>query len=447
MERLTLGILIAAKGSDFKVLPLCHHTYRKSGVMSPRIVMFTIPLFTFFAIDGRITRQKGGDGLADFFRELRQFFRKGDMVLLVLCLATSAFGTLIVASTNNYRGFARYVIIQLVAIALGVIIFAIVSSIDAEFYHEHRLLFFFANLLMLGMLIPFGVDHNTGNYSWLDFPFLPIEIMPAEICKIFYILIMASVMSSHQNRLNSVSSVLHMAAHLLIIAGANYLISRDLGVTLIFFFIFVGMAVVGGIKWLWWLVAGGGLVVVGPFLWNNFMSKEQRNRILYVFQPEIIDPTGLDEGWHTTQSLKSLTGGGLTGQGLFNGNRTQVGALNAQHTDFIFSAIGEELGFLGCLLVLILLFAIVARCFWVGRQSSDYMRRMICYGAASSLMFQIVLNVGMCIGVSPVIGLTLPFFSYGGSSMLTTFAMLGLVSGVCARPAQRSHERYIRPPR
>lgn len=385
--------------------------------------------------------------MADFIRELKSFFRKGDMVLLVLCLVTSAFGTLIVASTNNYRDFTRYVVIQLVAIGLGVLVFAIVSSIDAEFYHEHRLLFIGANIFLLLLLIPFGIDNNTGNYSWIHFPGFPLDIMPAEICKIFYILIMASVMSSHQNRLNSIPSVLHLVFHLALIAGLNFGISSDLGVTLIFLFIFLGMALVGGIKWPWWLAGGGLVALLGPAVFTKFMSDEQRNRILYVFMPDKIDPTGLDEGWHTTQSLKSLTGGGLTGQGLFQGNRTQVGALNAQHTDFIFSAIGEELGFLGCLLVLVLLLAIVARCFWVGRQSSDYMRRMICYGAASSLMFQIVLNVGMCMGVTPVIGLTLPLISYGGSSIVTTYAMLGLVSGVFARPAQRSHERYIRPPR
>lgn len=385
--------------------------------------------------------------MSDFFRELRNFFRKGDMVLLILCLTTSAFGCLIVASTNNYRDFTRYVVIQIVAILLGILMYAIISSIDSEFFHEHRFWFICFNVVLLLLLIPFGIDNNTGNYSWLDFPFLPIDIMPAEICKIFYILIMASVMGSHQNRLNSIPSVIHMACHLILIVGLNFAVSSDLGVSLIFVFIFVGMAISGGIKWPWFLLAGGLLAVAGPTAWNYMMSDEQRNRILYVFMPEQIDPTGLDEGWHTTQSLKSLTGGGLTGQGLFNGNRTQVGALNAQHTDFIFSAIGEELGFIGCLLVMVLLLSIVARCFWVGCQSHDYMRRMICFGAASSLLFQIVLNVGMCMGVTPVIGLTLPLISYGGSSIVTTFAMLGLVSGVCARPAKRSHERYILPPR
>ena len=115
--------------------------------------------------------------------------------------------------------------------------------------------------------------------------------------------------------------------------------------------------------------------------------------------------------------------------------------------DMIFAILCEELGFVGCLLVLLLLFAIIARCIWVGKQSNDSMRRLVCYGAASALIFQVIINVGMCIGVMPVIGITLPLISYGGSSIVTIYMMLGLVSGVHARPSPRSHERYIQPPR
>jgi rod shape determining protein RodA len=147
------------------------------------------------------------------------------------------------------------------------------------------------------------------------------------------------------------------------------------------------------------------------------------------------------------RSLRSLTGGLWTGQGLYQGNRTSNGELFAQHTDYIFSAIGEELGFFGCLFVLLMLFLIVFRCIQVGSRSPDYLRKMVCFGAASALMFQIIINVGMCIGVAPVIGLTLPFISYGGSSILTLYAMLGLVSGVHARPEAPSHALYIQPKR
>jgi rod shape determining protein RodA len=101
---------------------------------------------------------------------------------------------------------------------------------------------------------------------------------------------------------------------------------------------------------------------------------------------------------------------------------------------------------LGCTFVLVLLSMIVLRCIWVGRQSQDYSRRLVCFGAAAALIFQVISNVGMCTGVTPVIGLTLPFISYGGSSIVTLYAMVGLVSGVHARPTAPSHDRYIRPP-
>ena len=170
----------------------------------------------------------------------------------------------------------------------------------------------------------------------------------------------------------------------------------------------------------------------------------QRERILVLIDPTF-DEQGIGARFHSKINLQSLTGGGLTGQGLFNGNRTQAGNLFAQHTDYIFSSIGEELGFLGCLLVMIMEIAIIARCIWVGTRCPDYMRRLVCFGAASALMFQVMINTGMCIGVMPVIGLTLPLISYGGSSVVTIYAMLGLVSGAYARPQSLSHERYIQP--
>lgn len=384
--------------------------------------------------------------MRDLGRELKNFFRKGDMILLIMCLAISAFSCLIIASTNNYRDFTRYVIIQIAATGLGVLFYAVMSSIDLEFFSEHRtsLVVFSVGLLLL--LIPFGTDFNSGNTSWLDIPLLPVSIQPAEICKITYILITASVMTSHQNHLSSPRSVFHIAFYLILLVGVNMAISRDAGVSLIFVFIFIGMAFSGGVKLIWFLLGGGAVVAAWPILWNNFMDTHQKNRILVLFDPSI-DPQGLGVRYHAKLSLQSLTGGGMTGQGLFNGNRTHIGALPSQHTDFIFSAIGEELGYLGCALVLIMLFALVGRCIWVGSKSSDYMRRMVCFGAAAALMFQIIVNVGMCMGVLPVIGLTLPLISYGGSSVVTIYAMLGLVSGVHARPSPRSHERYIQPPR
>lgn len=382
-----------------------------------------------------------------FFREMRAFFRKGDMLLLLLLLVTTAFGCLVIASTTNatVTGPVRYLVVQIGAAMIGVLLYAIFSSVDAEFFSEHRRALFLFNAFLLLLLVPFGTDNGTGNKSWLHFSFLPFNIQPAEICKIAYILVTASVMASHQQRISSVPSILHTAFHLFFLVGLNYLLSRDAGVSLIFVFIFLGMTYAGGVNLLWFLLGAGASVPAGIFLWNRILDPYQKNRILILFDPTI-DPVGQKERYHTMRSLRSLTGGGMTGQGLFNGTRTQTsGALFAQHTDYIFSAIGEELGYVGCALTVTLLVLIVARCIWVGNRSQDYMRRLICYGAAAAMIFQVISNVGMCIGVTPVIGLTLPFISYGGSSIVSLYAMMGLVSGVYARPAPASHERYIRP--
>ncbi len=384
--------------------------------------------------------------MRQFLWELKNFWRKGDLVLLLLIVLTSAFGCLVIASTTDHTGSIRYVIVQAAAIVIGIGAYAVVSSINADFIAEHRLVMVAFNTFMLFLLLtPFGTDHDTGNRSWLEFPFLPFDIQPAEFCKITYVVIMASVMSAHQNRVSSFGSVLHMVLHLGLVAGLNWLISGDAGVSLIFVFIFIGMAFAGGVKMGWFIAGGGALAAAFPVIWTQFMTQRQKNRILVLFDPTI-DPKGMDERYHSLRSLLSLNGGGLTGQGLFNGNRTQTGALFAQHTDFIFSAIGEEMGYLGCVLVLLMLVAIIARCIHVGTKSPDYLRKVLCFGVASVLIFQMISNVGMCIGVTPVIGLTLPFISYGGSSIVSLYALLGLVSGVHARPSPVSHERYIHPP-
>ena len=379
-----------------------------------------------------------------YLQRFRDLFRKGDMVLLLLCLVATAFGCLMIASATNHAGFGRYLGVQIGATVLGVLLYAVFSSIDAEFFTEHRTALVVFNTLLLLMLIPFG-ETISGNRSWLNFPFLPFNIQPAEICKITYILIMASVMASHQNRLSSVGSVMHMVLHLVILIGVNMFVSKDAGVSLIFVFIFMGMAFAGGVKLIWFLLAGGGIALAFPVFWNYVMDNYQKLRIEALYNPSI-DPNGTGVRYDTVRILRSLTGGGMTGQGLFQGHRTQQGALHSQHTDYIFSTIGEELGYVGCVLTVVLLLAIVGRCIWVGVRSQDNMRRLICFGAASALIFQIISNVGMCIGMTPVIGLTLPFISYGGSSLVSLYAMMGLVSGVYARPTATSHERYIRAP-
>ena len=380
-----------------------------------------------------------------YLEELKDFIKKGDMFLLILCVCVAGFGVVCIASATSAEKFDsnfKYIAVQVVSIGLGVLLYALVSSIDLDYLSEHRGMMVAFNVFLLLMLIsPLGTDNNTGNRSWINLKV--ISVQPAEICKITYIIINASVMASHQNRISHPVSIIHLGFHLALLVCLNLALSSDMGVSLIFVFIFIGMAFAGGVSLVWFAIAIAGIAAISPLAWK-LMGTYQQERIRVLVDPEF-DKQGLGARYHSKINMMSLTGGGLTGQGLFNGNRTQGGMLFAQHTDYIFSSVGEELGFFGCCAIMILELLIIARCIQVGMRSPEYMRRLICFGAASALMFQLMINVGMCIGVMPVIGLTLPLISYGGSSTVTIYAMLGLVSGVYARPKPLSHERYIQP--
>ena len=217
--------------------------------------------------------------MRSFVKRMTEAFRKGDLVLLLLCVVATAFGCLIIASATTYTdyGSLRYVGIQLIAALAGIFCYLLISSIDTDFFPEHRRGLVLFNIFLLALLIPFGVTRN-GNRSWLDFPFLPFNIQPAEICKITFILILASVMASHQNNLSSPISVGHMVGHLLLLFVVNYLISRDMGVSLIFAFIFVGMTLSGGVSMFWFISAAGAAVLAFPILWNVVLQEHQKER-------------------------------------------------------------------------------------------------------------------------------------------------------------------------
>ena len=374
----------------------------------------------------------------------RDFFRKGDLLLLLLCVLATVFGIVVIASATNYYGYTRYVLIQSFALVLGIAFYFLFTLLDIDILADRRDLLFIFNLLLMLLIIPFGVAGTTGQRSWIHLPGMPFNMQPGEICKIPFIIILAKTMSVHRERISSLRSVSLMGFHLAFIAALILGLCRDTGVALVYVFITVVMAYLGGVK-LWWFLAGLiGVGAAGPLAWNYVMREDQKNRILMIFDPTI-DEEGLSIRWHTRQSMYSLSNGGLTGQGLFHGTRTQAGALNAQHTDFIFSAIGEELGMLGCIFILVVLCAIVLRCVHVGLKSTSYMNRLICFGTAAMLVFQIGVNVGMCLGVFPVIGLTLPFVSYGGSSIVTMYLAMGIVSGIHMRPSPDSDRPYVTP--
>ena len=379
-----------------------------------------------------------------FANRLLEIFKKGDMILLALCVASSVFGIVMIYAATYTEGNTRMIIIQTASLCAGILVYLGMTALDIDILAGQRTLLFLFNSIFIAMLLVWGIEGSTGNRSWLHFSFLPFNIQPAEVCKITYIIILAKTMSVNRNHVSSLRCVPVLTGHMLFIVAEIVFISKDMGVALIFVFIFLIMAYAGGVSGWWFLGGGAAFAAVSPYLWKHIMRPDQKKRILALIDPTI-DPTGEGVLWQTNKNLEALRNGGLSGQGLFHGDLTNSAALPARHTDSIFCSIGEQLGLIGCLAVLLLLLAIVARCIYVGMKSPDYMNRLICIGIASMFLFQILINIGVCLGLFPVIGLALPFFSYGGSSLMTSFLAVGIVSGIKMRPAPDITVHYIRP--
>ena len=181
-------------------------------------------------------------------RILRNFGKKGDLLLLFLCLLATGFGRVVISSATRYLGSNRFLIVRLAEPLWVCCFISSLTSVDLEGLAEHRELLFLFNALLLLLLIPFGTDGGTGNRSWLDIPGFPVNIQPAEICKITFTILLAKVMQVHQAKISSFRSVLAMAFQLIFVVGLNMVLSRDAGVSLIFVFIFLVMAFVGGGK-------------------------------------------------------------------------------------------------------------------------------------------------------------------------------------------------------
>lgn len=374
---------------------------------------------------------------------IKEFFQRADMILFTLCFACSVFGIVIISSAtaSSKQGNLSFILVQSIALLIGIFLFVLLTVLDIDLIADKWPFLLVFSVLLILALIPFGHDDGTGNKSWIRF--MGIGIQPSEIVKVIYIVLMAkhvSYLKEYKN-LNHVFSVAQLAVHFAIPFGLVVVVSSDLGSALIFLFIFIVMLFVAGLRIYWFILGIAAIAAVLPYAWTHVFRADQIARILAPFDSSI-DPTGDDVMWQASQSKLALASGQLTGTGLYQGPQTQSQAIPAQHTDFIFSVIGEELGMIGCCVVILLLLLIVLRCVSIGLRSKNTMSMLVCFGVAATLLFQTFINIGMCLGLTPVIGLTLPFFSYGGSSTFSLFAAVGLVSGVKFRPKPERFHRY-----
>lgn len=371
---------------------------------------------------------------------LTDFIQQADLVLLALCCTATLYGIVLVYSATRYMPSStgtRRMITQCAALAIGVCVYIFFSMLDLEsITRKWKWVLAFNIVFILLLRTPFGVAGNTGNRAWLKFPGVPFQIGPAEVVKITFVLLLAKQIEwlwEEKADLKSFSSALFVAGHTFGLCGLYFLVSKDMGNALVFLFIFLCMAFVAGFALRWFLLffaAGGGAFALA---WEfDLIYGYMKDRFIVLFdhtyQPQNV-------GWQQTRSLLAIGSGGLYGKGYLSGSLTQGSSwsLPAKQTDLIFSAAGEELGLFGCLAIMLLLALIIFRILLVARRARTPFYRYVCVGMASILIFQTVINIGMCLFVMPTIGITLPFFSYGGSSVVTLYMAMGVVSGIKKR--------------
>lgn len=378
------------------------------------------------------------------FSPLQEFLKKGDMLLLSLCLLASGFGVALIFSATRYNDNNKEVAVQIVAILLGILVYILCTYVDFESFVEKnwKWLLGFSIIFLLLLLTPFGVTRG-GNRNWLQFPGFPILIQPNEVVKIPYILLLAMQIHKLQERghdIGSVFSVAQIGAHaafmLALIAG----ICGDMGMCVVYTMIFAIMSWSAGVKLRWFVLVGSAIVIAFVILWFFVLPKTEAWDKLYLIKrfrvlfDHSYDPQGV--GFQQTRSVLAIGSGQIFGKGYLQGSMTQSAyesTLPARDTDFIFAVCGEELGMVGCLALLLLLSLIILRCIWVARNANSPFHAYVAMGMAGMLLIQVAANVGMCLFVFPVMGLTLPFFSYGGSSIITLYACMGIVSGIKMR--------------
>ena len=368
----------------------------------------------------------------DVVKTVVNYIKNTDLYLAILALVCSAYGmVLIYSATLNpatwQDGSTRNLVIQAAAIIIGLAAFVLMSLIDLETMSGWWKIFVLINIgLQLLLFTPLGTEVN-GQRAWLDLGVTNLQ--PGELGKLIFIFTLAAHISEIKEHISEWRGLFVIALHTLIMMGAVIISSGDTGMAIQYFMIALIMLFAAGLS-LKWLAVGVGLGVASiPILWNFALDEYQKTRILVLFDPSI----DLDASRQATYGKIAIGSGQVSGQGLTHGTMTQMQLVPENQTDYIFSVAGEELGFIGSILIVLLLTLLIVRLFYVSYRASTTFSALLAVGVGGMFLFQTFMNIFMNIGLLPVMGLTLPFFSYGGTSIMTMYAALGIAAGVRMR--------------
>lgn len=363
------------------------------------------------------------------FKSIKNFIKETDKTLLFLCCLASAFGCTSVLSATRWtltdgEKLTRDFIVMTAAVTAGIIIAIIISLIDYEFIMKlwPIIALFCVGIMLITLKFGVGPPERPDAKTWLKFG-SKIYFQPSEIVKIGFIITFGVHINKLKSNINSFSSIIQLGIHALIPIGL-VIVSGDMGSALVFIIITIVMLFVAGLHWGYFLAGGLFGIAVAPLAWLFLLGDIQKSRILALIHPEKYPALTYQQ----ERGLAAIGGGGITGQGLFNGTLTQQkNGIPEAKNDMIFSVIGEELGLVGCVVALLILTFIIIRIARTGKHDKIGDTQVMCYGVASMIAAQVIINVGMCLMLLPVIGITLPFFSAGGSSNISIYFSIGLI--------------------
>lgn len=356
-----------------------------------------------------------------------------DWVLFALTIGLSIFGVVMIYSATRTLGTNTNVIVQSAALAIGTAVMVAACFFDYEQLKNlvKPIYIFAVAILIIVLLVGIGRGEWGAN-SWIRFG--AVGIQPSEIAKICFIITFSCHLSMVQEDINKPLVILGLLLHISVLLGL-ILLQPDMGSALVFVFMFIVMIFTAKLSYKYIIPIGIGGVASMPLIYKYVLSEYQQKRIQVFFNPDL-EPTG--RGYHVIQSKIAVGSGQLWGKGYLQGTQNQMGYLPTKYTDFIFSVISEELGFIGAIIIVAALFLIIYKCFKTAQKADNLFGRYICVGVGAMLLFHVFENAGMCIGLMPVTGIPLPFLSYGGTSIVTNLIAIGLVLSVAYHNKPRS---------
>lgn len=361
-------------------------------------------------------------------KNLKNFFTKTDKLLWILTIVAVTYSILLINSMQRTSDY-NYLRSQIIAVIAGYIFAVIISVIDYEGLLNIWWLFAVVGLFLLVIVLFFGINvTGTDDTAWIKLPG-GFSFQPSELVKIIFIITFTKHLQvlNDSDRLHTLFGMLSLIPHIAVPILLVHMQGDD-GTALVFALMFIIMMFAAGVQLRYYLIMLLLLCTAIPIVWKYILNDEHKNRFLALFD---IDGNAMTNyGWQQYQGKVSIASGGLDGQGLNNGPRVAAGIVPEQENDFIFTVAGEELGFVGCMLLLVILLLIMIKILINAGTARDKAGKYICMGVFSMLASQTIINIGMVLGMLPVVGITLPFFSSGGTSILSVLIGIGLVQSV-----------------